>query len=250
MNTKTDSQSVSPTDPNKTYGLMGLVKGTTPMVEKGQEDALFSWPHLLIMEVLTVLGTTLVLLIMSVFINAPLREIANPDITENPAKAPWYFLNLQELLLHMDPSLAGVILPTALLVALLALPFIDRSQEDVGRWFASQRGKAIALWAAIYTAIALVGLILFDEFVRVRSLVSEPEVIPGWIIPLVIIGVLMGFLYLSLRPWRPSTREVSIALFTGFAVTFLVLTIVGTFFRGLGMHLTWPWELPPGGLTF
>lgn len=246
----TEEKEVFPKDPKKTYGLMALVRGTTPMVEKGPEDTLMSWPHLLILEVLAALGALVLLLFWSVAINAPLREIANPDITENPAKAPWYFLNLQELLLHMHPALAGVILPTVAIIALMAIPYIDRSKKDIGIWFASPKGRAIALFSAVYTSIWLPALILFDEYVRVRSLIGEPEIVPGWAIPLVVMGGLAALLYLLILRWRPSTREVLIGLFTAFVVSYLILTISGTFLRGLGMHLTWPWELPPGALTF
>jgi hypothetical protein len=237
-------------DPEKTYGLMELVKGTSPMVDKGPEDTVMSWPHLLIMEILAALGTTVLLLFMSVAWNAPLREYANPDVTENPAKAAWYFLNLQELLLHMHPALAGVIIPGLVIVILMAIPYIDRSTKDVGIWFASRKGRGIAIWSAVYTTIWLIGLILFDEFIRVRSLVNEPEILPGWIIPIVVIGGLTALLYILIRRWRPSAREVMVGLFTAFVVSYFVLIISSLFFRGLGLHLTWPWDLPPGALPF
>ncbi len=245
-----DTQEVFPKDPRKTYGLMELVKGTSPMVEKGPEDTVMSWPHLLILEVLAVLGTTVLLLFWSLVANAPLRELANPDVTENPAKAAWYFFNLQELLLHMQPALAGVIIPGLVIIILIAVPYIDRSKKDVGIWFASKKGRFIALWSAVYTAVWLIGLTLFDEYVRVRSLISEPEIFPGLIIPLVVIGGLTVLLYVFIRRWRPSTREVMIGLFTAFVVSYFILTISGIFFRGLGMHLVWPWNLPPGALPF
>ena len=108
----------------------------------------------------------------------------------------------------------------------------------------------IVIWSTVYTTVTIVGLILFDEFVRVRSLISTPEILPGTIIPLAVIGGLMVLLYFMIRQWRPTRREVLIGLFTAFAVTYLLLTISGTMFRGLGMHLTWPWDLPPGALTF
>ena len=247
---KEETQEVFPKDPRKTYGLMELVKGTSPMVGKGPENTVMSWPHLLILEVLAALGTTVLLLVWSVVANAPLRELANPDVTENPAKAAWYFLNLQELLLHMHPALAGVIIPGLVIVVLMVIPYIDRSKEDVGIWFASKKGRAIAFWSAVYTTIWLVGLILFDEYVRVRSLISEPEILPGWVIPILVIGGLSALLYWLIRRWRPSTREVLIGLFTAFVVSYIVLTISALFFRGLGLHLTWPWNLPPGALTF
>src|SRR3989304_7655164 len=241
---------IFPKDTRKTYGLMEMVRGTTPMADTGVEDTVMSWPHLVVMEAIAILGVSLVMLVISMVANAPLREIANPDVTENPAKAPWYFMNLQELLLHMTPSLAGVISPSILILFLMAIPYLDRHLGDVGVWFAGRRGKAIALRTTAYTTLALVGLILFDEYIRVRSLIGRPEIVPGWIIPIVtILGLSLG-LYGLVRPLRPSTRELVIAYFTGFIVTYFVLTIVGLFLRGLGMHLALPWELPPGALSF
>ncbi len=247
---KEESRQVFPKDPNKTYGLMELVKGTSPMVEKGPEDTVMSWPHLLILELVASLGVLVLLLLWSFAVDAPLREVANPDVTENPAKAAWYFLSLQELLLHMSPVLAGAVIPGLVIIALMAIPYIDRSKTDIGIWFASKKGRAIALWSAVYTIIWLPGLMLFDEHIRVRSLVSKPELVPAWIIPIVVIGGLTALLYVMIRRWRPSTREVLVGLFTAFVVSYVVLTIGGTFFRGLGMHLTWPWDLPPGALPF
>lgn len=241
---------ILPKDTRKTYGLMALVKGTSPMVEKGPEDTVMSWPHLLILEVLATLGTTVLLFFWSLAVKAPLREIANPDVTENPAKAAWYFMSLQELLLHMDPALAGLIIPGLMIVILMVIPYLDRSKRDIGIWFGSRKGRAIALWSAVYTVVWLVGLILFDEYIRVRSLISQPEIFPGWIIPIIVIGGLTVLLYVLIRRWHPSTREVIIGLFTAFVVTYFTLTIIGIFFRGLGLHLTWPWDLPPGALPF
>jgi quinol-cytochrome oxidoreductase complex cytochrome b subunit len=110
------SEEISPQRPEKTYGLMALVKRVSPMVEKGSEDTVFSWPHLLVMELLATLGTTVLLFIMSLFANAPLRAVANPAITEDPAKAPWFFSALQELLLHMNPTLAGLVVTSVTLI--------------------------------------------------------------------------------------------------------------------------------------
>ncbi|MDP6495649.1 MAG: cytochrome B6, partial [Dehalococcoidia bacterium] len=211
-----ETPEIFPKSPKKTYGLMELVKGTSPAVNKGPEDTVMSWPNLLILEVLTALGTTVLLLFWSLAMNAPLRELANPDVTENPAKAPWYFMNLQELLLHMHPALAGVIIPAIVILVLMAIPYFDRSKADIGIWFASRKGRMIAIWSTVYTTVTIVGLILFDEFVRVRSLISTPEILPGTIIPLAVIGGLMVLLYFMIRQWRPTRREVLIGLFTAF----------------------------------
>ncbi len=85
-----------------------------------------------VLEALVALGTILFLLLLSAVANAPLKEIANPDVTENPAKAAWYFVSLQELLLHMSPLLAGILVPGALILILLAVPYFDRSTKDRG----------------------------------------------------------------------------------------------------------------------
>lgn len=217
---------------------------------KDREDTRFTWPHLLVVEVLVFLGVSLFLLFLSWGVNAPLRDIANPDLPENPSKAPWFFLNLQELLMHMNPALAGVLIPIFLILLLIVIPYLDRRLGDVGIWFAGRRGKKIALWSALYTAPLLVGLVLFDAFVGVKSLVSQPEIVPGWLIPLGTIGGLSLGLYFLLRPLRPNGREVLIAYFTAFIITSFILTIIGLFFRGEGMALVLPWRLPPGGLSF
>src|SRR3989304_1235651 len=107
-------------DPNKTYGLMEVVKGSSDLVEKGPENTVMAFPYALALEALVFVGTILVVLLLGIFTSPPLEELANPDVTPNPAKAPWYFLNLQELLLHMHPTFAGVIVPALLILSLLA----------------------------------------------------------------------------------------------------------------------------------
>lgn len=99
---------------------------------------------------------------MSALINAPLINRANPDVTPNPSKAPWYFLNLQELLLHMNPALAGVIVPTVFLIILAAVPYIDRSNEGQGQWFGTVNSVRISVWSAIISTFVTLYLILFD----------------------------------------------------------------------------------------
>lgn len=245
-----ETPALFPKDPRKTYGLMELVKGTSPLVGKGPEKSVMSWPNLLILEALAAMGTTAVLYLFSFAVKAPLREMANPDVTENPAKAAWYFLSLQEMLLHMHPALAGLFVPVALIIALTVIPYIDRGKKDIGIWFASKKGRLIAVWSAVYTFVWLVGLIFFDQYVRVRSLVDKPAVFPEWIIPVAVIGGLTILLYLLIRRLRATTRETLIGLFTAFVVTYFVLTLSALFFRGHGMNLTWPWDLPPGALPF
>ncbi|MGH2590915.1 MAG: menaquinol-cytochrome c reductase cytochrome b subunit [Actinomycetota bacterium] len=97
-------------------------------VEREQGDRINVWPHLLIEEFVALLVVTVGLVIFSTFVNAPLRELANPNLTPNPSKAPWYFLGLQELLRYFHPMVAGVLFaPTLVLLALAVVPYIDRN---------------------------------------------------------------------------------------------------------------------------
>jgi menaquinol-cytochrome c reductase cytochrome b/c subunit len=96
-------------------------------VEREQGDRINVWPHLLIEEFVAMLVMLGGLVIFSTFVNAPLRELANPNLTPNPSKAPWYFLGLQELLRYFHPLVAGISIPTFILVGLAAVPFVDRN---------------------------------------------------------------------------------------------------------------------------
>jgi hypothetical protein len=97
-------------------------------VEREQGDRINVWPHLLIEEFIALLLVTVTLVIFSTFVNAPLRELANPNLTPNPSKAPWYFLGLQELLRYFHPMVAGVLFaPTLVLLALAVVPYVDRN---------------------------------------------------------------------------------------------------------------------------
>jgi menaquinol-cytochrome c reductase cytochrome b/c subunit len=96
-------------------------------VERDQGDRINTFPHLLIEELLSLLIVTAALIIFSSFVNAPLRELANPNLTPNPSKAPWYFLGLQELLRYFHPMIAGVTVPGVMIVFLIVLPYVDRN---------------------------------------------------------------------------------------------------------------------------
>ncbi|HEU4527149.1 MAG TPA: menaquinol-cytochrome c reductase cytochrome b subunit [Actinomycetota bacterium] len=96
-------------------------------VEREQGDRINVWPHLLIEEFIALLVLSAGMVIFSTFVNAPLRELADPNLTPNPSKAPWYFLGLQELLRYFHPLVAGITIPTFILVGLAAVPYIDRN---------------------------------------------------------------------------------------------------------------------------
>ncbi|MFB3738544.1 MAG: menaquinol-cytochrome c reductase cytochrome b subunit [Candidatus Velamenicoccus archaeovorus] len=96
-------------------------------VEREQGDRINVWPHLLIEEFIALLVLLAGMVIFSTFVNAPLRELANPNLTPNPSKAPWYFLGLQELLRYFHPMVAGISIPTFILVGLALVPYVDRN---------------------------------------------------------------------------------------------------------------------------
>jgi menaquinol-cytochrome c reductase cytochrome b/c subunit len=99
-------------------------------VEREQGDRVNTFPHLLIEELLSLIIVTAALIVFSTFVNAPLRELANPNLTPNPSKAPWYFLGLQELLRYFHPMVAGVLVPTLFFGLLFVLPYADRNPSS------------------------------------------------------------------------------------------------------------------------
>ncbi len=140
---------------NKSYGLMELARGTTPQVGKNPDDEVFSWPHLVFRELLLFLLVIAVVLFLAIFWNAPLEEFANPIHPPNPAKAPWYFLGLQELVSY-SAFWGGVVVPALLVTMLGVLPYIDRGRAGVGRWFARERTVA----NTIFTVCLIVAIVL------------------------------------------------------------------------------------------
>lgn len=218
------------------------------------DDEVMVWPSLVVVEAVCASVFLLILTFLSIFVNAPLLARANPNQTPNPSKAPWYFLNMQELLLHMDPGLAGVIIPSLTLGALAAIPYIDRSPLGVGILGTSSKGRKIIGFTTVFTIIVIVGLIVLDELrgrgtvFGIGSYLSDkgaPRELTEIILPAgVILGGIATLMILVHMMFKPTRREMIIALFTGFYVGFWVLTLFGTSFRGVGQDLVWPWDLP------
>ncbi len=147
---------------NKSYGLMELARGTTPQVGKNPEDEVFSWPHLIFRELLLFLLVTAVVLFLAIFWNAPLEEIANAVHPPNPAKAPWYFLGLQELVSY-SAFWGGDVGPGLPVTALALLPNIHRKRHGVGRWFARERVVANTIFS-VCLAVAVIFTVIGSFF--------------------------------------------------------------------------------------
>ena len=125
-----DSEKVFIKDPNKTYGIMEMVDGTSPMVGKAPEDTVETFPHYIILLIISTLAVTLALLLISLFFDAPLEDLANPLLTPNPGKAPWYFTGIQELIHYTNkPVIPAIIIPVLIIVWLFLIPYIDRKPK-------------------------------------------------------------------------------------------------------------------------
>ncbi len=132
------------------YRLLALVKQDAVVrVQKEPDDTVMTWPHLVSIEFLAAAMMSILLLLMGLFINAPLEDLANGNVTPAVAKAPWYFLGLQELLAYFHPTVAGVMVPTFVALGGIALPFVDRGNIHANR--PSDRKTAVVLFSLLCT---------------------------------------------------------------------------------------------------
>lgn len=147
--------------PDATDGkrVLGVVPGKPSSGERKvitSDDTVMVWPHLLVRHAVVAMATALVVMMISVFFDAPLRDVANPQVTPNPEKAPWYFAALQELLALFPPLVAGVLIPGAIILGLVALPYIDNSK------FIRPRHRKVAVttftvFIVIWVALTIIG---------------------------------------------------------------------------------------------
>jgi len=227
--------------PKKSYGLMAVVRGTSPNVGRGPENTVPSWPHLMTAEAAVFMVTLAVTVAISWFFDAPLKEMANPLIPENPAKAPWYFLGLQEIV-SFSAFAGGVLLPMLTLVGLALIPYLDREPGGVGYWLGKgDRYKQVFLQSAAFGLGAVIGIEAFAvRFGWLRNWFPDiPQIVVTFLNP----GTILTVLYVGFSVWiirrENSTRMGGIAIFTCFLAGFLVLTVIGTYFRGPNWGFYW-----------
>lgn len=220
---------VESNDPLATPWHVALIRpDQRPSARESEERYVTAFPNLIVREVILFQLVVIALSLTAIFFDAPLESIANPVETPNPAKAPWYFLGLQELLHYFPPVVAGVLLPGLVVIALLVIPYARVNLEAGPLWDANSRWR-FAVIAAVVAALT----ILFAAF-------------QCW--PVVIPTVLIGGAALAAKRGRPRWLwEVTLPewIMTWFVVVAAILTLIGTFFRGPGWSWVWPWTEVP-----
>ena len=208
-----------------------VTRRTSAQVRTADEAQLQTYPEVLFRAAVAIEVLAIVLAVIALLFNAPLEGIADPSHTPNPAKAPWYFLGLQEMLHYFPPVVAGVLVPTLVVIALVVIPYFNINIEAEGLFLKHRK-----LRLRIFYVVAL-GLSLFLLFFHVYVALA-PTVI------------MAGFMFLA-GPSSPqsssafqrylSAKPLSYWVMTWFLFELVVLTAVGTFFRGPGWSWVWPW---------
>jgi quinol-cytochrome oxidoreductase complex cytochrome b subunit len=201
-------------------------------------------PNLLLREIVVALALFAFILVFSMLFNAPLGSKANPGLSPNPTKAPWYFMGIQEMLLHFHPLFALFFIPALMLIALRALPYLNYDLNTAGMWFASAKGRRMACVAGLVAFIGTPFAPLADEYLI--EVAGRQPTFPTWItnglVPLAagLAAVVACYVFLK-RKYAAGNTEAVQVVFVIFLVAFLVLTVTGIWFRGEGMKLVWPW---------
>ena len=219
---------------SKEYGLLGFIHGHSGPGTDRDDDRVPSYPYLISREFLAFGLMFTALLVMSFLFDAPLEELANPGKTPNPAKAPWYFLSLQELLHYSPPFIAGFVIPGLLVLTMCTLPFF--------------RGRFAVV--PIGFLIASIVVPLFDGLIWN----VEHAIAPGFanatriygiptILLLIVSGI--GLFKIALSPRfdnEPAVERFSRRTFFAFVFILLILVLIGQFFRGPEWRWVWPWQ--------
>ena len=181
-----------------------------------------------------------VLLIMALFIDAPLLEKANPANPENPAKSPWYFLGIQEMVSY-SAFTGGVLVPFLFLVFLISIPFKDREEKFIGYWFSGREGRKVTLSSFLFAFfIVYLNLWIYIDLGWLRD--WFPDISQWWVL-LFNPASLISLFFILFSVWTAkrtgSTRMASIALFTAAVTGLIILTILGIWFRGPNWDFYW-----------
>ncbi len=235
MSTLPPLELVATTDPLETPRRVALVRpDIRPAVRRREEKYLMTFPHLIVREIILCQVVVIALALAALLFDAPLEGIANPLETPNPAKAPWYFLGLQELLHYFPPIVAGVLLPALVVLALVVIPYapVNLSAGPLWRGAGKRLARGLAVAGAALTA-------LFGAFR------CWPIAVPTLATLAAMFAARGGE---SGGRLRRLLAKVTLPewIMTWFVLIATILTLIGTFFRGPGWSFVWPWS--PGTL--
>ncbi|MCB9377426.1 MAG: cytochrome b N-terminal domain-containing protein [Holophagales bacterium] len=207
-----------------------------PADAEGGEKAMFL-PDLAVREVAQGIAVVAGVVVLGALFGAPLDAAANPGMSPNPTTAPWFFVGFQELLIHLHPAAAVLVVPLVAFLALLLLPYLADDDEPGGRWFLSPTGRRTALFAALAGVLVAAAGVWLERSAGGAS---------GWLArglaPLLLGAAFAALVAWSARRYSRATRNEALqAVVVAFAAGFVVLTLVGAWFRGPGMALVWPW---------
>jgi hypothetical protein len=196
---------------------------------------LMSYPHVIMREVIAFQILTAILVFVALFWDAPLEQLADPLLTPNPAKAPWYFLGLQELLHYFPPLVAGVVIPTLVILALIVIPYFKVNVAGAPLWSVA-RPRRLGAFVTLLSA-----LLVFCGVYQAWTIILPTVAIGGLAVASYFIPSGKGrggdFLRSRVLSWWVMTWFIAVAL---------CLTVVGTFFRGPGWSWVWPWRTHAG----
>jgi menaquinol-cytochrome c reductase cytochrome b/c subunit len=209
-----------------------ITRRTSAQVKAESEEQIQTFPEVLFRAVVAIMTLATLLIWIALMFNAPLEGLADPSHTPNPAKAPWYFLGLQEMLHYFPPVVAGVLVPGLVVMALIVIPYFKVNIEADGL-FLKDRKKRLRIFYVVASVLSLF-LLVFKVYAA--------------LVPTLIMAGLM-LLAAESSPRSPNAfqrylaaRPLSYWVMTWFLFELVVLTAIGTFFRGPGWSWVWPWQ--------
>ncbi len=197
-------------------------------------------PNLIRKEIIAALVVVALVLFLSVFFDAPLKDMANRLVSPNPSKAPWYFMGLQEFLMHIHPSFVAFVLPVAVITLLVYISYQTSEDINVGVWFNSAEGKKQIINSALFSFVLTVVLIFATEYIiDFREwFKSMPLIISTGFFPLFLYLIPLSGYYWYLKKRRKVKKvELLMCLTTIVITSYLVMMLVGIWFRGESMKL-------------
>ncbi|MCP4366180.1 MAG: hypothetical protein GY800_12905 [Planctomycetes bacterium] len=231
---------------------------TEPKKAKPKPEQVHTWPNLVAMEFLCGLLFLVIIFLYSYYVDAPLRELANPGEPENPAKAPWYFLGLQEVLVYFDPWFAGVVLPTFIIVGLMFIPYIDNNPKGSGYYTFAERKFAVSFF--VFGFIYWYVLIIIGVYCRgpfwawfwpweqwsLDFATPAPLWSPHWALGLLLfLGFFVGGMYYPAKRWRSWYEEMGPVRYS--ITMFFLLVMLGTIVKSilrLGLNMKYVLQTP------